>query len=172
MVGGSVLPIVSRQQLSASEAALMCDLATLAGRLTTSSECSVTLAGRLPPSPESPIALSGGLPASPESSIALSGGLPTSPECPIVPAGGLPASPDTPTTLEGGLPAFSPPDVQRRAPRSNKPTDDRAKPIDKPIDIQQTAPPIGIDGAVGLSAITGSEAVWTTAEVLRTRYHG
>ena len=80
----------------------MCDLATLAGRLPTSSECSVTLAGGLPPSPES--------------SIVLSGGLPTSPECPIVPAGGLPASPDTPATLEGRLPAFAPPDVQRTRP--------------------------------------------------------
>ena len=159
----------------------MCDLATLAGRLPTSSECSVTLAGRLPtspecsvtlsgglpPSPESSIALSGGLPPSPESSIVLSGGLPTSPECPIVPAGGLPASPDTPTILEGRLPAFAPPDVQRTRPRSNRPTDDHAK----PIDMQQTAAPISIDGAVGLSAITGSEAVWTTAEALRTRHH-
>ena len=150
----------------------MCDLATLAGRLPTSSECSVTLAGGLPPSPESSIALSGGLPASLECLVALSGGLPTSPECPIVPAGGLPESPDTPTTLEGRLPAFAPPDVQRRAPRSNRPTDDHAKLIDKPIDMQPTAAPIGIDGAVGLSAITGSEAVWTTAEALHTRRYG
>jgi len=58
------------------------------------------------------------------------------------------------------------------APRSNRPMDDHAKLIDKPIDMQPTVPPIGIDGAVGLSAITGSEAVWTTAEALRTRYHG
>ena len=56
-------------------------------------------------------------------------------------------------------------------PRSNRPTNDHAKLIDKPIDMQQTAAPIGIDGAVGLSAITGSEAVWTTAEALRTRHH-
>ena len=150
----------------------MCDLATLAGRLPTSSECSVTLAGGLPPLPESPIALSGGLPPSPECPIALSGGLPTSPESSIVPAGGLPASPNTPTILEGRLTAFAPPDVQRTRPRSNRPTDDHAKPIDKPIDIQPTAAPIGIDRAFGLSAITGSEAVWTTAEALRTRYHG
>jgi hypothetical protein len=57
-------------------------------------------------------------------------------------------------------------------PKSNRPTDDLAKLIDKPIDIPQTAAPIGIDGAVGLSAITGSEAVWTTAEALHTRRHG
>ena len=158
---------MSCQQLSASEAAPMCDLATLAGRLPTSSECSVTLAGRLPPLPECSVALSGGLPTSPECPIVLSGRLPTSPECPIVPAGGLPASPDTPTVLEGRLPAFAPPDVQRRAPRSNRPTNDHAK----LIDMKQTAAPIGIDRAVGLSAITGSEAVWTTAEALRTRHH-
>ena len=133
----------------------MCDLATLAGRLPTSSECSVTLAGGLTALPECSIVLAGGLPPSPESPIVLAGGLTPLPESPIVLAGGLPASPDTPTTLEGGLPAFAPPDVQRRAPRSNKPTDDRAK----PIDMQPTAAPIGIDGAVGLSAITGSEAV-------------
>ena len=129
-------------------------------------------AGGLPTSLECPIALAGGLPASPECPIVPAGGLPTSPECPIVPAGGLPASPDTPTILEGRLPAFAPPDVQRTRPRSNRPTDDHAKLIDKPIDIQPTAPPIGIDRAVGLSAITGSEAVWTTAEALRTRHHG
>ena len=136
----------------------MCDLATLAGRLPTSSECSVTLAGDLT--------------ALPECSIVLAGGLPPSPESPIVLAGGLPESPNTPTTLEGRLPAFAPPDVQRTRPRSNRPTDDHAKLIDKPIDMQPTAAPIGIDGAVGLSAITGSEAVWTTAEALHTRRYG